>query len=361
MDWTQMQTRCRAFGITGQLCACETLRGGKINATYHVTTHAHGMSCSYILQRLSAHAFPAPQQVMHNIMRVTAHLRSKLQQDGRCADRLVLNFLRTTDGMPYLMDTDGAVWRAYPMITHAVAYPTLTDVRLLARAGAAFGGFVRDLLDFPANTLYETIPDFHNTPKRLDTLFAHAEADPLGRAVQAQAELESLRAGYAAACLPYQLMQAGRMPLRVTHNDTKCSNVLFDVDSGQALAVIDLDTVMPGLLIYDFGDAVRSAACVTGQVDLARFTALAHGFLGALGTAITSCEREQLAMGVYAVTMELAARYLDDFLTGDHYFQTAQPGENLLRARRQLALAQDVLRRMDALCEQIETIEEASI
>ncbi len=361
MDWIQMRARCRAFGIQGQLCACETLCGGKINATYHVTTDARGAPREYIVQRLNTHAFPAPHQVMHNILRVTEHLRGKLQRDGRCADRLVLNLLRTADGSAYLTDADGSVWRAYPMITRAVSYPALTDVRLLARAGAAFGGFVRDLLDVPTDTLYETIPDFHNTPKRLDTLFAHAEADPLGRAVLAQAELESLRAGYAAACFPYRLMQAGRMPLRVTHGDTKCSNVLFDVDSGQALAVIDLDTVMPGLLIYDFGDAVRSASCGTGQVDLVRFTALARGFLGALGTAITSCEREQLVTGIYAVTMELAARYLDDFLTGDRYFQTTQPEENLLRTRRQLAVARDVLRHMDALREQIESIEEENI
>lgn len=337
----------------------EKIRSGNINTTYKAMFRNMDDELSeYIVQKINGYVFKKPEMIMENIARVTEHMRKRMESDGRNADRLVLRFLETEEGKNYVVDDDGFVWRAYPMIEDSVSFDATTDVRVLENAGAAFGQFQKDLLDFHAADLNETIIDFHNTPKRLATLFADADADPMGRAAEVKEELDYLRESCAAASRPIEMLTNGEMPIRVTHNDTKCNNVLFDKKTGDALAVIDLDTVMPGLMIYDFGDAIRFAANKAPEdepnlnrvgLDLSRFAAFTYGFIGVLGDTIWPSELDNMALGVFAITIELASRFLDDYLTGDQYFKTDYPGHNLVRARCQIALAKDIMKKFDQM------------
>lgn len=344
---------CQLFGITGQLTVTQ-LKAGNINSTYQVTAQDK----DYIVQKINGYVFKNPEQIMSNIALVTGHIRAKLEQQGVDAERKVLHFLNTAEGVNFCRDEEGNVWRVYIFVPDSVAIDATDDLNVLKNAGSAFGEFQKSLLDFDASKLYETIPDFHNTPKRLDTLFASVERDECGRVAEARELIDYIAEKRELAGSLIRQVEAGDLPLRVTHNDTKCNNVLFDRNTGDALAVIDLDTIMPGLMAYDFGDAVRFAANTaaedepdTGKValDLERFTAFAKGFVGALGDTMTDAELDSLAVGCFGITIELASRFLDDYLTGDKYFAVRHPGHNLERTACQVALAKDMERKLEQM------------
>ena len=244
---------CRSFRIQGSYVESELIPVGNVNKTYKVTyKREEGILKSYIVQQVNTFVFKKPEQVMHNIDLVTEHIRAK------STEGIPLHFHHTADRKTYIY-ADDAFWRLYNYIP-SVTYNTCENTEVLQHAGEAFGRFQKNLADFNAEQLYETIPNFHNTPERLRTLFEDAEKDPLGLAGSVREELSYIQSVSSQACEMARMQRGGRLPLRVTHNDTKINNVLFDRNTNRALTIIDLDTVMPGLVGHDFGDAIRFGA-----------------------------------------------------------------------------------------------------
>ena len=345
---------CGKFHTTGTFLAHEVLANGNINATYAVDFRQEdGSIRRYILQKINTFVFRNPTEIMDNIRRVTAHLRDKVRSLGKPA----LEFYGTDAGTNYYMEDESTVWRLENYID-GVGHNTCDSLDILRNAGAAFGEFQNQLSDFDAASLFETIPDFHNTAKRLDTLFAAAEADECGRVAECAEEIAFFRENRALASELTRMQESGEVPLRVTHNDTKTNNVIFDRETGEPLCVIDLDTVMPGLAMHDFGDAVRFAASTAAEdepdvtkvaLDLEKYRAFAEGFIRKTACSLTANEIRTMALGAITITIELAARFLTDYLTGDQYFKTLYAGHNLVRARCQIALAKDMLAKRDEM------------
>ena len=345
---------CRHFRIPGEYRFYEEIQVGNINKTYKVTFEGEDPENpgeirlkSYIVQAVNTFAFKNPQQVMDNIDKVTEHIRAK--DPNRCA----LHFHHTYDRKTYIFDK-GGFWRLFNFIP-SVTYSATDNLRVVYNAGLAFGDFQMLLSDFDASALHETIPDFHNTIRRYEQLEAQVAADPVGRAEEVQEEIAWLRSVKDQACKLTQLQIDGVLPLRVTHNDTKINNVLFDKETDEALVVIDLDTVMPGLVGYDFGDAVRFAANLVAEdssdwekagVNMAIFCAFAEGFLSKIANSLTKPEIDTLALSCLALTCEQATRFLADYIAGDVYFKTSYAEHNLVRARCQIALAKDMLKKL---------------
>ena len=335
----------RAFRIEGDYLGYEKIKVGNVNQTYKVTyRQPDGSPKNYIVQRVNTYAFRQPEELMHNADLITEHIRAK-KQEG-----VALHFHHTRERKTYVYDEEGGFWRLTNYIP-SVTYSESKNVEVLRRTGEAFGAFQRKLADFPVTGLYETIPNFHNTPKRLETLFADAERDPLGRAAEVREELAYIASVRGEAETLTRLYEAGKLPLRVTHNDTKINNVLFNKDTDEALVIVDLDTVMPGLVGHDFGDGVRFAAnrvaedcphAEEAECDPERFRAFTEGFLSQTADLLTEAERGTLALSVFDITVELASRFLDDYIVGDKYFNIDYPTHNLVRARCQIALAKDV-------------------
>lgn len=348
---------CDGFRIEGEYIGCEHIKVGNVNQTYKVTfRNPEGRWKSYIVQRVNTYAFRNPEQLMHNVDLITEHIRAKKQ------GQVALHFHHTGDRKNYIYDDEHGFWRLCNYIP-SVTYDGTDDEAVLRRTGEAFGEFQQLLSDIAVDELYETIPDFHNTPKRLATLFADAQQDPKGRVKEVQAELDYIASIREEAEKLTRLHEAGKLPLRVTHNDTKINNVLFDRDSSEAVAIIDLDTVMPGLVGSDFGDAVRFAANFVAEdsphwekagCDLERFRIFAEGFLSRVGEMLTEEERKTLPLSVFAITVELASRFLDDYILGDPYFKINYPDHNLVRTRCQLALARDIQKKLPQMEQIIE-------
>lgn len=346
----QLKRVCRAFRIEGQWVSYEEISVGNINHTYKVNfIRPDGQPKSYIVQKVNTYVYKNPIQVMENIDRVTEHIRAK--KPGQTA----LHFHHTIDRKTYFQDTDG-FWRLFNYIPSDSCVDM--DLDTIHNAGEAFGEFQMQLSDFDPAQLYETILNFHNTPWRYEKLEEDVKADPLGRVAQVREELAYLRSIRDKACVLTNLYRQGALPLRVTHNDTKINNVLFDQETKRALVVIDLDTVMPGVVGHDFGDAIRFAANFVEEdcpqpekagVDLEVFEAFTDGFLKNTAAALTRTEIDTLAQSCLALTAELSVRFLDDYIQGDPYFKINYPEHNLVRSRCQIALAKDMERRMDAM------------
>ena len=354
----KLQRIGRAFGLVYPFFSFEEICNGNVNHTYkvnYITDDGTGMAVikPYLFQKINSYAFRNAEQLMSNIERVTEHIRAKRPQN------VCLEFLHTEVGgvRRTYIEEDNSFWRVYEYV-QAVTYNQCTDPEILRGAGEAFGDFQDVLSDFDASALYYTIPDFHDTRKRYAALLADAEADLVKRAAECGPELEYLTRVRDKACTLTDMYNAGRLPLRVTHNDTKINNVLFDADTRKPLVVIDLDTVMPGLMGHDFGDAIRFAANFAAEdaedtsatgVDLNVFWAFADGFLKKTARTLTDEERETLALSCFAITCELSTRFLDDYLVGDRYFKISYPKHNLVRARSQIALAKDMEKKLDAM------------
>lgn len=343
------------FRIQGTLYSIQVLTSGNINSTYKLGyRRGDGTVKAYVAQKINPYVFKNPAEIMNNIDLVTTHIRNHLPEG-----QISLHFHHTAEGKNYFVDEeDGSFWRLYTFIG-ALSFNTSDSLEVLRNAGEAFGQFQMQLSDFDAAQLFETIPDFHNTKKRLDTFFAHVEEDPLGRVADVLPEIEYLRSVRDVASRLSDMLDRGELPLRVTHNDTKINNVLFDKKTKRALVVIDLDTVMPGLAMHDFGDAVRFAANTAAEdeadlelvsLDLDKYRAFAEGFIKFTRSALTPAEIDTMALGALTITVELASRFLDDYLLGDKYFKVNYEGHNLVRARCQLHLAKDMQDKYETMC-----------
>lgn len=288
---------------------------------------------------------------MENIIGVTEFLRAQLERQGGDPNRGTLAVRRAADGKGYFIDPAGEYWRCTAFIPGATAHETATSPKMLREAGRAFGEFQRMLSDYPADTLHEIIPKFHDTPDRFRQLREAAAEDRAGRKKLVGAELEFAAQREAACGLLMRLLQEGKLPLRVTHNDTKMSNVLIDDQTDEAVCVIDLDTVMPGLTAFDFGDSIRAGASTGAEdevdltkvhFDLSLYEAYTEGFLSAAGRALTREELQTLPDGAIWMTFEVGIRFLADYLNGDVYFRVSRPEQNLDRARNQFHLVREM-------------------
>ena len=337
-----------AFGVRGEGISTEEIKIGNVNRTFLAGVPGGGR---YILQRINTYAFRRPEEVMANAEAVTDRIRA-LRPDRAC-----VRFFRAADGRPFFYDENGGFWRVCNYID-SVTYDRTDDAGIAREAGRAFGEFQTMMSGYDASTLFETIPSFHDTRVRFAALRAAAERDAKGRASSVRGELGWLLENEDRACLLTDLYRAGRLPLRVTHNDTKINNVLFEEGTFRPLTVIDLDTVMPGLAGHDFGDAIRFAAntveedCPDGDratLDLNVFWAFTEGFLSETACSLTKNEVDSLAVSGFCLACELAVRFLNDYILGDKYFKISFPEHNLVRARCQIALSKDMLKKMDAM------------
>jgi|GEM_PF-94914 len=345
---------CAKFHTAGTFMSHKIINHGNINTTYYVDFRQEdGTVKTYVLQKINTFVFKNPVEIMNNIKHVTEHLRGKVRRMNKPA----LHFYSTESGQNYYVENGSTFWRLENYID-GVGYDTCDSLDILRNAGAAFGEFQNQLSDFDAESLYTTIPDFHNTAKRLDAFFDAVDTDPCGRVAEVTEEIAFIREQKELASQLTRMQESGEVPLRVTHNDTKTNNVLFHRMTGAPLTVIDLDTVMPGLAMHDFGDAVRFAASTAKEdepdiskvaLDLEKYRAFAEGFIGKTADALTENEIRAMALGAITITIELATRFLTDYLTGDRYFKINYPTHNLVRARCQIALAKDMLGKRDRM------------
>ena len=325
---------------------------GHINDTYIVHSQPN-----YILQRINKNVFTNPPAVMENIQGVTEFLRKKIIAEGGNPDRETLNLIPTVDGKSYYLHTDGEYYRVYKFIERAVSYDIVENPMQLYHAARAFGKFQNMLADYPAEKLHETIVDFHNTPARYEQFKTALAKNASGRAKNAGPGIDFVLAREKDASIVVDALADGSIPLRVTHNDTKLNNVLLDEVTGEGVCVIDLDTVMPGSLLYDYGDALRFGGSSGAEdepdlskiwFDVEKFTAFTKGFIEVL-PSITEKELRLLPFSIKLMTLECGSRFLADYINGDVYFKTHYPEHNLIRARTQFKLVKEIEDKMDEL------------
>lgn len=345
------------FAIEGKPEQIQRFGSGHINDTYLVQCRG-GCQRFYILQRLNPSVFHRPDAVMRNIERVTKHLQAK---QGKARDRCALSLVQTLNAESHTLDLSGAAWRMYLFVEGTVSYDEPPNAEVAREVGRAFGEFQRDLLDLPATSLSEPLPDFHHTPKRYEALLDAVAEDRAGRLAECKAEIQFIKARAADTSVLISLAESGAAPPHVTHNDTKINNVLLDMATGRRKCVIDLDTVMPGLTLYDFGDLVRTATCTAPEdetelerisIDLDLFRAVTEGYVEAIGMHLSPAEREHLVFAGKLITLETAIRFLTDHLNGDRYFKVHRPNHNLDRCRAQLRLVEEI-ERSQAVMERI--------
>ena len=351
----KLQKIGEAFCIEGPFFSYEEIKMGNVNHTYkvnYIRDDGSGMAQikSFLVQRVNTYAFQHPVELMRNIDNVTEYIRHHFP-DTPC-----LHFHHTADRKNYLEDHEG-FWRMSNYVP-SVTFDTCNDVDVICSAGEAFGDFQQMLADFDAEKLFYTIPDFHNTRRRYEQFKKDVALDPCGRVAEVREEIDWLLSVEQEACVLTDMQERGELPLRVTHNDTKINNVLFDQETKKPLVVIDLDTVMPGLIGHDFGDAIRFAANFVEEdcpqperagIDLNIFWAFAEGFLKKTAATLTENEVSTLAQSCFCLACELSTRFLDDYIMGDKYFKIKSAKHNLVRTRCQIALAKDMLKKMDAM------------
>lgn len=354
----QIKKACALFDIAGEFLRYELVTDGHINTTYRVYFLRGGAEKDYILQRVNTYVFKDPVGVMKNISSVTEFIRQKIKQKQATAKRNVLHYAKSLDGNYYAYMDDGSFWRCCRYIDNSVCFLQTDDLDVIEEAGKAFGEFQGYLSDYPVERLNIVIPHFHNTVNRYALFREAIERDEARRAQSVKDCIEGYLALEEIATRLYRLQRAGELPLRVTHNDTKISNVLFDADSKKHLSVIDLDTVMPGLVACDFGDAIRIVASTADEderdlkrvrLNLEKYEAFTRGFSSCVANALTSSEKSTLALGAVAMTVECGMRFLTDYLNGDKYFRISSPDQNLARAQCHLVLARDMVARLDQM------------
>ena len=341
-----------AYDFGGQLVGAVRYGSGHINDTFVVHTQPGEDPCRrFILQRISSAAFKHPDEVMANIVGVTSFLGEKIKEAGGNPARETMSVWATKSGENFYTDSEGGAWRVYPFVEDTICLQKAETPELFAASARAFGKFQRMLKDYPADTLYETIPKFHDTEDRLAKLKAAVAADVMGRVKEVGPELKFVQEREADCSVALSALRDGRLPLRVTHNDTKLNNILIARESGEGICVIDLDTVMPGLAINDFGDSIRFGANHSAEderdltkvnFDLELFDVYAAGFLEGAGGALTETELDYLPWGAKLMTLECGIRFLTDYLEGDHYFRIHREGQNLDRCRTQFKLVSDM-------------------
>ena len=333
----------------------ELYGNGHINDTYLCET-----SPRCILQRINTNAFKDPDAVMENICNVTEHLRAKIIEAGGNPERETMNVIPTKTGELFYRAPDGEAFRVYKFIEGSVSYDEAPNPDVLTNAGKAFGKFQKMLSDFPAEKLHETIVDFHNTPVRVKQLQEAMKNNLSGRLEKVSEEIKFALDYSRYSAEITDAIESGDVLLRVTHNDTKLNNVLFDEATDEGICVIDLDTVMPGSLLYDFGDALRfgASSCAEDETDMSKiyfdlekYEAFAKGFLGELGANLTKKEVELLPLSALIITYECGIRFLADYINGDTYFKIHKENHNLDRARNQFALVADIEKKLSEMAE----------
>jgi hypothetical protein len=349
------------FQIDGEFAGATTHGSGHINDSYCVTFRQSGMSVRYFLQRINHRIFKNPLAVMENIQRVTSHLAAKVSREPDCS-RLVLTLISTRYGRAWHVDADGSYWRMYRFVENAQTYDAVESTGQAFQAANAFGRFQKLLVDLPAPRLHDTIKDFHHTPKRFMALEQAIVSDVAGRAVLAKTEIE---VAFAHQSITSVLIDAN-LPERITHNDTKFNNVMLDEVTGEGICVIDLDTVMPGLVLHDFGDMIRTATSPAKEderdlskvtMQFSMFEALVRGYLASAGDFLTKAEKQLIVLSGKLMTFEQGIRFLTDYLQGDAYYKVSRGEHNLDRCRTQFKLLESIERqeeRMDRLVQSIE-------
>lgn len=354
----QLRSVCDKFLIEGKFDHCELITNGHINKTYKVFFDCDGTIKDYIIQRINTYVFKNPVEVMRNISNVTEYVRAKIKERLPSAKRYVLHYRQTGDGLYYYIDENGGFWRCCRFIDDSVTFQSTDNLKVVEESGKAFGEFQMYLAEYPVKDLYVSIPHFHNTVMRYETFKKSVAENLSGRAENVRAEIAEYLALEDVATKMYKMQKRGELPLKVTHNDTKCNNVLFDKDTFEHLSVVDLDTVMPGLVAFDFGDAIRFTAntCAEDEKDVTKvaldfdkYDAFAKGFLGCLADTLTQKEKDTMALGAVTMTVECGMRFLTDYIDGDKYFGVDYADHNLVRSRTQLALAKDMLAHFDEM------------
>lgn len=355
---------CRIFGIEGDLTEVEVMRDGHINTTYVVFFNENGKIKKYLVQGINTHVFKKPDELMDNIVGVTTYLREKIQENGGDPDRETLTFLPAKDGK-YFYYYDEKCWRIYHFIDSSYTINIIKNPSVFENAGKSFGLFQKNLSGYPMESLYEIIKDFHNTPKRLENLKASVAADVKGRAAAVKDDIDFALSREKDTKIVLKLYRDGLIPLRVTHNDTKLNNILFDRKTNESICVIDLDTIMPGFSLYDFGDAIRFGGNTAVedekdlekvQISLPLFESFTRGFLSACATALTREEVKHLAFSAKLMTFECGIRFLADYLDGDVYFKIGYEDHNLVRARNQFKLVYEIEQHLDEMNEIVDRI-----
>lgn len=353
IDFKQLVSQ---FQFDGELIYEEPFGCGHINDTFAVyfkKLNEHPRR--YILQRINHNVFKNPEKLMENIEKVTAHICKKVTQNGGNPNREVLTIIKTIDNHTYCRDEKGNYWRGYIFIDDATSYQVVEKPELFYNSAKAFGRFQKILNDFPVHTLFETIPNFHNTKKRFEAFEEAVKQDVANRANTVLPEIEFARKRKDDATVLIDLLEQGKLLLRVTHNDTKLNNVMIDNSTGEGICVIDLDTVMPGLSLYDFGDSIRFGTNPAAEdekdlskvfADLSLFEQFTKGFLEEAGQSLTDTEVEYLPFSAKIMTFECGIRFLSDYLNGDIYFKIHREGQNLDRCRTQFKLVSDMEQKM---------------
>lgn len=353
------------FKINGTLLAYNNYGCGHINDTYCLTYIDGGETKKYILQRLNQTVFPDIDNLMANVINVTEFIQKKLIEQGRDPYRECITIIPTRLGKAYYSDNEGNYWRATLLIDNTEAYQIAVDNTIFEKTGKAFGEFIRMLEDFPVESLYEIIEGFHDTRKRFDSFIRVLKDNPVKRRRYCRKEINFVREHENKCSKIVDMLEDGTLPLRVTHNDTKINNILIDTRTGDAVCVIDLDTIMPGSLLYDFGDGIRSGCNTASEdekdlnkvnFDMEKFTYFTKGFLDGIGDSITQTEKDNLAYAATLITFECGIRFLTDYLNGDKYFKTAYSNHNLIRARTQFKLVEEMSDKLNEMNEIISNL-----
>lgn len=356
----QVREVCKYFKLRGEYQTYEVIHSGHINSTYRIFYKRDGVLKDYILQKVNTYVFHDPVGVMDNISSVTEYIRAKIKAKYGTAKRNVLHYQQTEDNEYYVCMTDGSFWRCCRYIDDSICYEKTDDLKVVEEAGKAFGEFQLYLADYPVEKLCIVIPHFHNTVRRFQAFRDAIKEDEAGRVKDVQEIIDGYFAVEEIATRCYRLQREGVLPLRVTHNDTKLSNILFDAETNEHLSVIDLDTVMPGLVAFDFGDAIRVAGSTADEdekdltkiaLDIQKYEAFARGFVGVLSNSLMQAEKDSLALGAIAMTLECGVRFLTDYINGDKYFKIHYEDQNLVRAKCQLTLGMDMIKHLDEMQE----------
>jgi hypothetical protein len=356
------------FDIPGERISASPHGGGHINDTILSRFDQGGTERCYIHQRINRNVFHIPEQVMENVERVTRYAREQILLAGGDPERETLNLVPTRDGGSYFRTAQGEYWRTYHFISGARTYDIPTNLEMVYHAAYAFGSFLKLLARLPGSRLpggrlHETIINFHQTRKRFETFVKILEADPVNRAASVRAEIDFILARERDASVAVDLLARGELPERVTHNDTKLNNVLIDDLTGRGICVIDLDTIMPGSTLYDFGDLIRMGTATAAEdepdlakvdVDLKLFEQLARGYLEAARDILTPAEWEHIVFGGRLITYEQAIRFLGDYINGDTYYKIHRPGQNLDRARTQIKMLAEMERKEEQMQRMVE-------
>ncbi len=338
------------FSIPGELVGIKTNTQGHINSTFISTFEKNGERRKYTHQRINSNVFPHPDEVMENIVRVTSHIQEKTK-DMDEAERRALHVIPAKDGKPYIIDDENMYWRTYGFVDGVNTYDRVPDENISYNLGKGIGTFQSELSDFDSSSLHTVIPRFHDMGMRFSQLDTAIEKDVVGRVKEVQEEISFLMDNRERGVRIWNDFESGRLPSRVTHNDTKINNVLFSEKTGEALCVIDLDTIMPGTILFDTGDMIRTA-CSTADEDekdlekmefsTAFYKALVEGYMESAASFLTELEKEGIKESGRTITQIMAVRFLTDYLQGDTYYKIAYPEHNLVRARTQIKLMQSM-------------------